>query len=131
MAQLLYQHELPNRLLLNIEDQSNRYFGDYHRVRLVIRCQVPVVAAHFSASKDPLAAADAATALLGKEVIYETALERMGVAGCDVETIRQQLLDQFVQANQPYLARKDFPARFIALKLREIDRNGQSCRHQY
>jgi hypothetical protein len=131
MAQIVYQHELPNRLLLRVEDQSNRYFGDYHRVRLVIRCLVPVRAEHFSASQDPIAAADAAAALLGKEVIYEKALERMGVVGSEVETTRQLLLEQFVQTNQPYLARDDFPARFIALKLRELNRNEQSGRHQY
>jgi hypothetical protein len=131
MSQILYQQQLPNRLLLKIEDQSYRYFGDYHRVRLVIRCQVPVVAEHFVASEDPLAAAAAAVLQLGHEVTFEKTLERMGVAGSEVETTRQLLIDQFMQTNHPYLARDDFPFRFIALKLRQSDRSGQSDRRHY
>jgi len=116
---VVYQQDLPNRLKLIIEDQSNRYFGDYHRVKLLVRCPICVAAEYFGASTDPHAAAQAAQRTLGQKVLYERSLERMGVPSRDLERAKQELRDQFLQINQAYLARDDFPARFIAMKLRE------------
>jgi len=122
---VIYQATLPNQLELIIEDQSNRYFGDYHRVKLRVRCPVAVSAAAFNASQDPAADAAAAERILGSEIVYEKSLERMGVAGEEFETIKQELLERFLQINRPYLARADFPARFIALKMREKQQPGR------
>lgn len=116
---VIYQQDLPNRLTLTVEDQSNRYFGDYHRVKLQVRCPITVAAEYFRTSPDPLAAAQAAQRMLGTEVLYEKSLERMGVPSAELRIIKQELLGQFIRINQPYLARDDFPARFIAVKLRE------------
>lgn len=116
---VIYQATLPNELELIIEDQSNRYFGDYHRVKLLVRCPVAVTNAAFIESQDPAADSAAAERILGSEVVYEKSLERMGVSGGDLERVKQELLERFLQINQPYLARADFAARFITLKLRE------------
>lgn len=119
MAKIIYQDELNNGLQLLVEDQSNRYFGDYHRLRLFVSCRVPVRAEYFTAETNPEQAAAEAVKILGTEVVYEKPLERMGVAGGELATIRQQVLDDFLSINRDYLARADFPAKFLALKLRE------------
>ena len=123
---VIYQKELPNRLKLTVEDLSNRYFGDYHRVKLLVRCPITVSADSFGSSPDPLAAAQAAQRSIGPEVLYEKSLERMGVPGAELQSIKQELLEQFIRINQPYLARDDFPARFIAVKLRERQQKTRS-----
>ena len=128
---VICQHDLPNRIKLIIEDQSNRYFGDYHRVKLLSRCPICVAAEYFSASPDPHAAAQAAQRILGQEVLYEKSLERMGVPSHELERTKQELLDQFLQINQSYLARDDFPARFIAMKLREKQQTNLSGGRPY
>lgn len=119
MTNIIYQDELDNGLQLQVEDQSNRYFGDYHRLRLFVSCPVPVRAEYFAGDANPEQVAAEALQLLGTEVVYEKPLERMGVAGGELEAVRQQVLDDFLAINRDYLARGDFPAKFLALKLRE------------
>jgi len=121
---LIYQNKLPNRLVLTVEDHSNRYYGDYHRVKLLVRCLVPVNAESFADSTDPVAEAAEALRILGPEIVFEKSLERMGVPGDEVEQTRQFLLEQFLQTNRSYLASKAFVPKFIALKLRDKRSSG-------
>ena len=86
---------LPNGLSVVFFDQSNRYFGDYHRVR---------IEAHISVSHPDLA----------EPLIKMRILERMGVAGAEVAAVRQQLCDDFWNHAAGYLGRADYPARLLA-----------------
>lgn len=128
---IVYQSELPNQLKLTIEDQSHRYFGDYHRVRLRVRCVIPVTSAAFLSYDDPAAEAAAARQVLGEQVCFEKTLEQMGVPGARLETTRKTLVDQFLQANLTYLTRVDFAARFIAKKRRAEAASSHSGRVLY
>jgi len=84
---------LANGVVLEFVDLSNRYFGDYHRVCVEVRIRVPLPVNCFHSIKH---------------------LERMGVAGADVATVRDRLIDVYWRHAGPYLARPDFPARLAA-----------------
>jgi len=102
---------------------SNRYYGDFHRVRLEVRCAVPIDAELFAgeaAAADRLAEAHR---LLAGSVDYVRALERMGVAGSEVEAVRDELVHQFLQTAGPYLSRSDFPRRFVVAELAKRQRH--------
>ena len=87
---------LNNDVEVEFTDCSNRYFGDYHRVCVEIRISINL-------------SAGSATRL--QQV---RRLERMGVAGADVETIRNQLVDDYWRHAGHYLAHPDYPARLLA-----------------
>lgn len=84
-----------NGVTVEFFDRSNRYFGDYHRVCVEIRLQVP--------------RPDGAEPLIKSKL-----LERMGVAGADVEAARIRLADDYWQHAGPYLTQAAYPARLIA-----------------
>ena len=86
---------LPNGISVAFFDQSNRYFGDYHRVRVEARITVP-----HPEQAEPL--------------VKTQVLERMGVAGAEVAAVRQQLCDNFWCHAAGYLGRADYPARLLA-----------------
>lgn len=83
---------LENGLELAFFDLTNRYFGDYHRVCVEIRLRI---------GAQPEGAGLAETRLL----------ERMAVAGADVLSVRDRLVEDFLKNALPYLSRSDFPAR--------------------
>lgn len=84
--------KLPNGVSVAFIDRSNRYFGDYHRVLVEARISVPV-----AGREEPL--------------VQARSLERMGVAGSEVTTVRDRLADDFWRHAAGYLGRPDYPAR--------------------
>ena len=115
---------LANGLNLDFIDQGNRYFGDYHRVRVVVRCAVPIASEAFAEGPDdPLFLK--AQRLFGDEILFERPLERMGVAGDDVEAVRTGLVESFLKSSRGYLEHPDFAVRFIRSQLNTSDRSGR------
>jgi len=105
-------HTLNNGLQLEFFDQSNRYFGDYHRVKIVVRCQIALRPEWLAASPGPLDS-DQLRAQLGDCVTFERSLEQMGVASAQLETVKNSLIDGFLKATAGYLGSEGFPGRFI------------------
>jgi len=110
---------LANGLELFLVDQSNRYFGDYHRIHLTLYCDIPVTADWLCDAADPSGEANQLTKLLGGTVRFEKVLERMGVPGAEVASTRQQLLDDFLATARTYLDAPDFPARLLRQRARQ------------
>lgn len=86
---------LDNGVIVEFFDLSNRYFGDYHRVCVEVRLLIP-----HPERKEPL--------------IKVLTLERMGVPGAEVESVRNRMADDYWQHAGRYLARADYPARLFA-----------------
>lgn len=124
MEQAFHHVELNNGLVLSFFDHTNRYYGDYHRVRVEVRAPIPVCASCFPETDNPDAEADKARLLLGPDVIFQVELERMGVAGGDVETVRRELVDQFVRTSRVYLELDEFPCRYLSKQLEAKRRGG-------
>ncbi len=112
--------KLPNALIVEFRDQSNRYFGDYWRVTVEVCCRIPVVAAF--ADDDP--ERERARALLGDEVVYRRTLEKMGVAGDEVEAVRSALVESFLGSTSSYFSDPSFAPRFVRRQL--ADRKGRA-----
>jgi hypothetical protein len=96
MFELPESQHLPNGLKVNFTDATKRYYGDYYRVCIEVRCALPHE--------------EHASWHLFKK------LERMGVASADLDTVKQDLLDGFERLILPYIQRTDFPARFTEAK---------------
>jgi hypothetical protein len=117
MGEILRSERLENGLTVEFFDRSNRYFGDYHRVFIEVRCRIPLMGDVFAESPDPAAALQRARAVLGEEVVFNRTLEKMGVAGEEVERTRHFLIDSFLRSALSYLQNPSFPRRFIASEL--------------
>jgi hypothetical protein len=116
MMTMLRQELLGNGLQIVFHDESNRYFGDYHRVCVVatIVCNLhdlPV------ASTDDETSRCRAIAVFGEQLSVVKRLERMGVATLDVERVRATLIDEFLQHAAGYLARPDYLRSLVSAEL--------------
>ena len=81
------QESLENGLQINFTDESNRYFGDYHRVCVVatIVCNLRDLPAD---STDEEAFRCRAVEAHGEQLSVVKRFERMGVSSADVEYVR-------------------------------------------
>ncbi len=96
MFELPEIHTLPNGLKLDYSDASKRYYGDYYRICIEIKCALP--------QED-----------YGCWHLFKK-LERMGVASSDLDSAKLELLESFSHMIMPYLQRADFPKRFEVAK---------------
>jgi hypothetical protein len=114
---LIRSTQLDNGLVIAFYDGSNRYFGDYHRICIVVECRLAIEAALFAAASDPVAEVQKARAILGEQLLTTRTLERMGVAGEDLPRIREELIDSYLHNALPYLGQPDFPGRLLRKEL--------------
>lgn len=97
---------LDNGVIVEFFDLSNRYYGDYHRVCVEVRLTIPLADGNVPASE--------AQAGLPEVLQRTLQLERMGVAGAEVATVRERLVVDFLRHAGRYLALPDYPARLAA-----------------
>jgi len=55
MAEIIRADELANGVRVEFVDGSNRYFGDYHRLRIEVHCRVALTEQLFADATDPAA----------------------------------------------------------------------------
>lgn len=125
MATTLRQEQFENGVRLEFKEDSNRYFGDYYRLRIEVRCRVVIDAVLFPETADPAGEARRVRGLLGEELTWTRHLERMGVATADLPVVRAELMDSFATSTYPYLRSPEFPARLLA---GELERRKQARR---
>jgi hypothetical protein len=111
--------KLSNGLTVEFHDRSNRYYGDFHRVRIEVRCSIPLTPAVITPSEDPEAELRRVRDILGEEVVFTRFIERMGVAGDALEQTKRHLIDSFTRSAFAYLENPAFPSRLVA---RELER---------
>ncbi len=115
---ILSTHRLNNGLEIVFHDSGNRYFGDYHQVKLIIICRIPLgeelLSEHLS--DDDL---KKAMQLFGDHVEYRKLLKQMGVAGDDVDSVKQEMVDNFMNTAAEYMQGDDFASRYVARRLVE------------
>ncbi len=109
---------LANGLVVRFFDHSIRYYGDFHRVQLEVRCSVPLSADLF-ASDDEYAAAKS---ILGDSVTYCRSLERMGVPSTEIDRVIESLISDFNMHSGPYFAAPDFPRKLVLAELKKTGR---------
>ena len=106
------KHEcLDNGLKISFRDESNRYFGDYHRVCVVATISYTLA----QLADDDLRLR--AIAVYGEQIKLEKRLERMGVPSAEVEQVRNAQIDDFMRQATIYMSRPDYPRRLVAAEL--------------
>jgi len=114
MADLITTVELKNGIVVEFYDRSNRYYGDFHRVKIDVVAKLPV---------DATQVPDELYALAGVsegEVTYERSLEQMGVKGADIEKVTVSLIDNFIKTAGCYLVKDNFVESLLRKQLRGI-----------
>jgi hypothetical protein len=99
MFELPEPQTLPNGMKLDFADTSARYYGDYYRVCIEVKCALPQE--------------EHARWHLFKK------LEKMGVDSASLDSAKQELLDSFTRLIMPYLQRRDFPQRFAEARIKK------------
>jgi len=117
METILRNEQFNNGVRLEFVEGSNRYFGDYHRLRIEVRCRVAITPTLFPEAADPAGESSRVRGLLGDELTWTRHLERMGVATADLPVVRAELMESFASTTYPYLRSPEFPARLLAGEL--------------
>ena len=112
------KERLSNGLQIHFVDESNRYFGDYHRVCVVatIICNLNELPA---TSSDEETFRSKAIESLGEQLSVVKRFERMGVASEDVEEVRTALIDDFLRHASVYLSRPGYTHSLVNAELKK------------
>lgn len=112
------QELLANGLQIVFTDESNRYFGDYHRVCVVAAfvCNLGDLPAE---SVEDEALRRQAIEALGMHLTVVKRFERMGVPSADVEQVRTQLIDDFLRSAGTYLSRPEYLRYLVNAELKK------------
>ncbi len=116
--QVIKEQWLDNGLQLIFADESNRYFGDYHRICVVATIVCNLNDLSTENSDDDLFLRQAIETL-GKQVAVVKRLERMGVVTADVEAVRAELIDSFLHHASSYLSRPEYPRALVHAELKK------------
>ena len=121
---ILQETFLENGLTVRYYDQTQRYFGDYFRVRLEVVCEVSLL------REDCLGvlSRDEAQALLGERIRHRRTIEQMAVPSEKVEQTLADLMEKFNRHSLPYIASSSFPPRIV---LAEIDKLTRKMHRMY
>ena len=103
-----------NGLRIVFEDQSNRYFGDYHRICIVVSICCDLQALSNDEETDLLTRA---RQKFGDTLTITKRIEKMGVAGDDVDRVKDALINDFLNHAAPYLTRPEYPLSLVRAEL--------------
>ena len=118
------EERLANGLLIIFTDESNRYFGDYHRICVVatISCNLYDLPVE---NPDDETFRRQAVETFGKQLSVVKRFERMGVPTVDVEKVRTTLIDDFLRHAATYLSRPGYPRSLVNAELKK------RCTHRF
>jgi len=121
---LITTEKLDNGLEFQFFEHGNRYFGDYHQVKVTVCCLINI---DDSLISDRLSQEDIneARKLFGETVEYTRVLKSMGVSGGDVEKVRADLIANFINSTLPYLQVDDFASKYVFRRLTDHRTRGR------
>ena len=107
---------LTNGLTVRFFDATRRYFGDYHKVRVKISCEVPVTPNLF----DDAASYETALKQLGKSVQYVKEVEQQGVPTADTTQAMEAIVRHFMAHSLGYFQSEAFPRKFVQSESKRV-----------
>lgn len=123
MDSIIREITLANGLTLSFYNHTRLYYGDFYKVKVEIRCEIPVRAEYFSDQK----AMTEAKTILGDVVVYSRVVEQMGVPSTEIERVLDRLMANFEAHSLPYFAAATFPQKLVRTELtRAKRRQGRS-----
>ncbi len=118
MDNLFREIKVANGLVIQFFDTSRRYFGDFHHIKLEIRCEVPITAELF----EDLAAFHKAARSFGSTVVYRRHLEQFGVPSSEIALTLDTLIANFLAHSSAYFSAPAFPQKLAASELNKLQR---------
>ena len=106
---LVKEIPLENDLIVRFYNHNHRYFGDYHRVKVEITCEVPIMEEYFSNRAE----CAEAISTLGRSALFKRGVEQMGVSSDELEPCLERIIDNFISHALSYLASPEFPRMLI------------------
>ena len=110
---LLHQQLLDNSLELIFYDLSNRYYGDFHQIKIEVVSRIKFSDALLEdfgfSEREQLQAKNR----YGEMFEARQELKRMGVAGSEVQSVTTQMVKQFLDSSLPYMSDLKFPQRLL------------------
>jgi len=119
MATLVEEIPLPNRLNVEVWDQSIPIAGHTTKVELLIRIRIELHPSYFIKPEH----FEIVREIMGPEVCYEYKKQKPFVNNKDKDGVFRELVDTFKQDSLPYLARPKFPHHFALSKYWDIEKN--------
>jgi len=110
---------LPNRLTVEVYDQSRTVAQDTVKVVFIARVRVGVKEAYF----DRRERYEMTLKVFGPEVRFEHVNERPFVHVRDREKVFREFEDHFKNDVLPYISKPHFPSRFILSKCEDLRKN--------
>jgi len=114
MTDILTSIKLKNGIVVDFFDQTNRYYGDFHRVKIDIVASFPVDSTQLPSELQSLAAE------CGNTATHNSTLEQMGVQSADLERVRAALIDNFMITVGCYFEKDNFVESLLRKKLRQV-----------
>ena len=105
--------ELKNGVVIEFFDQTNRYFGDFNRVKISVIATIPILASSLPADLQKVAATYPGF------IVYEKSLEQMGVVTSQVKTVTESLVTSFITSVGSYLEKQSFAENLLRKDLHE------------
>jgi len=112
---LVREISLENGLTVSFYQHTHRYFGDYHRIKVEIICEVPLLEEYFTSRPE---FAEAMVSLGGKAV-FRRNLEMMGVSSAEIDPSLERVIANFSSHSLSYLASPAFPRKLLLAELSE------------
>jgi len=119
LSELIREINLPNNFHVRFYDMTSHYYGGFYHVAVMVEITFPL-SPDFCTEDISY---NETLSVLGKEVIYQQKLERMGVRNDLVETVKNELIVGFNSNLKGYFSDPAFPCRVVSYQLKKL-RNG-------
>ena len=116
---LVQEIRLPNRLTVEVYDESRAVAQDMAKVVFIARVRVEVKEAYFDRREHY----EMTRNMFGPEVLFEHVNERTFVPVRDQEKVFNEYEDHFKKDVLPYISKPHFPSRFVLSKFEDIRKN--------
>ncbi len=120
MKKILDVIVLENGVEIHVYDVSKRYYGDFHKVKLEVVCEVQIREEYF----DYTGEFEAARGVLGDRVVHRRIIEKMGIPTADLETVKDEILRNFKDHSLSYFSIATFPKKLIMCEMRKSTKRG-------
>ncbi len=94
--------ELGNGVVVEFHNHTNRYYGDFHRVKISVIAKIPIIIDSLPIDLHGLAKS------CDGSIDFKKDLEQMGVSSAQVDEVSASLVDSFIVSVSRYLENGSF-----------------------
>lgn len=122
---LVEEITLPNKLVVEVWDNSRPISDDTVQVRLVIKIKVDMKEEYFSEPEH----CEQVKKVFGPEIYYEYQKDRTFVNKNEKNKVFSEFLNDFKKDSLPYFEKPQFPSRVAVSKYKEIQKRFYRYQH--